>query len=88
MWCDLEKTCNFVSIVNAFLEVAYRLKKLVCTSLPFLVQKPKNVKANLMFKLLKITEKGFLVLCHVKQGLQSWGKEVLLLVSIIKSWLQ
>lgn len=36
MWCDffLKKELNFVTIVNAFLEAAYRLEELICTPPP------------------------------------------------------
>lgn len=49
-----------------------------------LVQKPKNVKTNLMFKLFQITEKRVLILLHVgkkKKGL-SLGKTTLLLLLV------
>lgn len=49
-----------------------------------LVQKPKNVKTNLMFKLFQITEKRVLILLHVgkkKKGPQSWENHTAFVVS-------
>lgn len=70
----LKKTCNLVSVVNAFWEVACKFEKLVYSPLlPFLVQKPKNGSANLVLIFFKITEK---IHCpfSCKTGLQPWGK--------------